>query len=130
MTVPNARSMRVLIVDDHPPFRRAARRVIDAMASYQVVGEATSGEEAVTLAESLRADLVLMDVKMPGIGGIEATRRIVDHSPDRLIILLSSYRREDVPAAVRSCGALAYLPKEAFGARALTGLLSRRPALD
>ena len=76
-------NVRVLVADDHAPFRRAARSVLSAAAGFQLVGEATSGEEAVALADSLRPDLVLMDIVMAGIGGIEAARSITAAHPRR-----------------------------------------------
>jgi CheY-like chemotaxis protein len=71
----------VLLVDDHRAFRVAVRSVLDAEPTYTVVAEATDGEEAVALARRLRPDLVLMDVRLPGINGIEATRRILAQEP-------------------------------------------------
>ena len=73
----------VLIVDDQAPFRRAARMVMAATPGFAVVGEAESGEEAVELFERLEPGLVLMDINLPGINGIEATRRITDRAPRR-----------------------------------------------
>ena len=74
-TVPPA--LRVLVADDQAPFRNAARAVLEIAQDFEVVGEVTSGEEAVDAAVTLRPDLVVMDVKMDGIGGIEATRQIL-----------------------------------------------------
>ena len=68
--------IRVVVADDHPPFLRAARAVVGATPGFELVGAAGSGEEAIELAATARADLVLLDVHMPGIGGIEAARRI------------------------------------------------------
>ena len=115
-------TVRVLVADDQAPFRRAARTVLRATTGFEIVGEAASGEEAVALAASLAPDLVLMDIKMPGIGGIEATRRIVEVRPETMTVLLSSYRAEDLPADARSCGATAYVHKEDFGPRMLRDL--------
>ena len=114
--------VRVLVADDRAPFRRAARAVLEATPGFEIVGEAMSGEEAVALAESLEPDLVLMDINMDGIGGIEATRRIAEARPQTVTVLLSSYREEDLPSDARSCGAAAYVHKEDFGPEVLRRL--------
>ncbi len=107
-------TVRVIVADDQTPFRRAVRAVLGATDDFELVGEASSGEEAVALVASLRPDLVLMDIMMPGIGGIAAARSIAAASPGTLTILLSTYREEDLPAQARSCGAAAYLHKSDF----------------
>ena len=107
--------VRVLVVDDQAPFRIAARAVVRATAGFEVVGEAKSGEEAVDQADSLAPDLVLMDINMEGIGGIEATRRITEAHPEVKVVLLSTYDAEDLPEDARRCGAAAYVHKEEFG---------------
>ena len=124
----SAGPVRVLVADDQLPFRRAARAVLDAMPEFELVGEAESGEEAVAEASRLEPDLVLMDVHMAGIGGIEATRRILIAQPGAALILVSSYRAEDLTVAAAESGALAFLPKDQFGARALTELWTSRGA--
>jgi two-component system, NarL family, invasion response regulator UvrY len=118
--------LRVLVADDQSPFRKAARAVLDVAPEFEVVGEVTSGEDAVDEAELLRPDLVVMDVKMNGIGGIEATRRILAARPETLVVLVSSYRSEDVPKAVAESGALAFVPKDRFSAVTLASLLADR----
>ena len=115
----------VLIVDDQAPFRRAARAVVTATPGFEVVGEAESGEEAVDLAAALAPGVVLMDINLPGINGIEATRRISSAHPDVVTVLLSTYREEDLPAGADDCGAAAYVHKEEFGPAVL---LEHRPA--
>ena len=120
-------TVRVLIADDQAPFRSAARSVLSATAGFQLVGEATSGEEAVALVELLSPDLVLMDIKMPGIGGIEAARSIVVGYPTTMTILLSTYREEDLPDEAGTCGAAAYLHKSDFSGQALRELWEDRP---
>jgi DNA-binding NarL/FixJ family response regulator len=105
----------VLIVDDQAPFRAAARTVIQVAPGFEVIGEAESGEDAVTLAEELRPGMVLMDINLPGINGIEATRRITDAQPSSVVILLSTYAADDLPADAKDCGAAAYVHKEDFG---------------
>lgn len=120
------RALRVLVADDQAPFRKAARAVLEVARDFEIVGEATSGEEAVDAAELLRPDLVVMDVKMEGIGGVEAARQILAARPETLVVLVSSYRPEDVPKAVADSGALAFVPKDRFSAATLEGLLPDR----
>src|SRR6185436_6788960 len=103
---------RVLIVDDQLPFREAANVVFDLLDQFEVVGEATSGEEARALVESLRPDLVLMDINLPGINGVDATRQITAAHPETVVILVSTYDVNALPRGASSCGALAYVHKE------------------
>jgi DNA-binding NarL/FixJ family response regulator len=105
----------VLIVDDQMPFRMAARAVVGVTPGFEVVGEAKSGEEAIEQVEALHPALILMDINMDGISGIEATRRITTEHPEVKVILLSTYDEEDLPLAARTCGALGYVHKEQFG---------------
>ena len=105
----------VLIVDDQAPFRAVARTVVQLAAGFEGVGEAASGEEAVELAASLHPSLVLMDINLPGINGIEATRQIVAAAPDTVVIMLSTYRADDLPSDAADCGAARYVHKEDFG---------------
>ena len=119
-------TVRVLIADDQAPFRRAARSVLSAVNDFQLIGEATSGEEAVALVDSLRPDLVLMDITMAGIGGIEAARSINARHPETMTVLLSTYREEDLPREALSCGATAYLHKSDLSGHALHHLWSER----
>ncbi|HEX5994908.1 MAG TPA: response regulator transcription factor [Jiangellales bacterium] len=107
----SAESVTVLVVDDQAPFRAAARFVIRATAGMEVAGEVETGEEAVAMAESLRPRLVLMDINLPGISGIEATRQIVDGRPETAVLLMSTYSAEDLPVEARSCGARGYVHK-------------------
>ena len=105
----------VLIVDDQMPFRMAARSVVMVTPGFEVVGEAKSGEEAIEQVEALHPELVLMDINMDGISGIEATQRITTEHPETKVILLSPYDEEDLPLGARTCGALGYVHKEQFG---------------
>ncbi len=116
----------VLIVDDQEPFRRAARVVLGHTDGFDLVGEAQSGEEAVTMVGELRPELVLMDINMPGINGIEATRRIVDANPDTTVVLVSTYSVDDVPADAAVSGAVAYVNKEELAPRVLRRVWEQR----
>jgi two-component system, NarL family, invasion response regulator UvrY len=106
---------RVLIVDDQAAFRSAARLVVDLSDGFEVVGEAETGEDAVSLAAALQPDLVLMDVNLPGIDGLEATRRIVASGSDARILILSTYSRSEYEAAAAAAGAVAFVSKDDFG---------------
>ena len=108
-------AVSVLIVDDQEPFRLAARLVVEATPNFEVVGEAQTGEESVRLASELRPDLVLMDVNLPGINGLDATREILASSQAVVVLLLSTYEEEEYGPRAAECGAAAYIPKAVFG---------------
>ena len=118
----------VLIVDDQMPFRRAARMVLAATPGFEVVAEAVTGEEAVEQFDALEPGLVLMDINLPGISGIEATRRITTSHPEAIVLLLSTYRADDLPADAGSCGAAGYVNKEQFEPAVVLDLWARRAA--
>ena len=105
-------TVRAFIVDDQPPFRAAANLVFDLLDDFEVVGEATSGEEALALVDALRPDLVLMDINLPGMNGVETTRRLSARHPDVVTVLVSTYEADDLPADAASSGAIAYVHKE------------------
>lgn len=107
--------VRVLVVDDQIPFRVAARLVVRRTEGFEFVGEAGTGEESVEVVADLKPDLVLMDINMPGINGIEATRQIRAAHPEVAVILLSTYSEADLPDDARDVGAIAYVHKEDFG---------------
>ena len=108
-------TVRVLIVDDQEPFRMAARMVVEATDGFDVVGEAETGEASVSMAAELAPDLVLMDVNLPGINGLDATRQILSGSGAVVVLLLSTYEEEEYAPRAAECGAAAYIPKAAFG---------------
>ena len=118
---PATRAIRVLAVDDQAVFRRAARDVIAATPGFELVGEAACGLEALTAVEHLAPDLVLLDVRMPGIDGIEVARRLDATHPQLVVVLISIEERIDVPSAA----ALERIPlvrKQEFGPRLLRRL--------
>ena len=119
-------SVAVLIVDDQAPFRNAARAVITMTPGFDVVGEAESGEDAVRMAADLAPGLVLMDINLPGINGIEATRQITAARPETVVMLLSTYREEDLPPGADDCGAACYVNKEQFGPDVVEDLWAKR----
>ncbi len=111
VSVPDVRPTTVLVVDDHALFREGMAALIDRWGEFEVAGQAPDGEEAVRLARLCKPDLVLMDVRMPGIGGVEATRRITaEDAGVRVVMLTMSNLGEDVFLALRS-GAHGYLSK-------------------
>jgi len=115
-------SVRVLIVDDQAPFRLAARMVVEATDGFEVVGEAESGEASVEMAQELDPDLVLMDVNLPGINGLDATRQILQAANHRIVILLlSTYEESEYGPRAAECGASAYIPKSSFEPDRLAG---------
>jgi DNA-binding NarL/FixJ family response regulator len=105
----------VLIVDDHQSFRRAAASVVEAADGFVVVGTVESGEESLVATERLQPDLVLMDVRLPGMDGLEATRGLRASARPPVVVLLSTYDEDDFGARARECGAAAYIAKSAFG---------------
>jgi two-component system, NarL family, invasion response regulator UvrY len=109
----------VLIVDDQEPFRSAARTLVSLLRGWEVVAEVDSGEDAVRAAAETRPDVVLMDINLPGISGIEATRQIVSAHPGTRVVLLSTYTKDDLPDDALDCGAIGYLRKEDLTPRAL-----------
>ncbi|HEV3354892.1 MAG TPA: response regulator transcription factor [Acidimicrobiales bacterium] len=112
-------AVSVLVVDDQLPFRMAAKTVVRVTPGFEVVGEAETGEEAVTQVDALHPRLVLMDINMPGINGIEASRRIHEAHPDVCVVLLSTYPADDLPADALAQGAAAYINKDEFGPQVL-----------
>jgi DNA-binding NarL/FixJ family response regulator len=104
--------MRVLVVDDHAAVRRSLTEVLQREAYVEVVGEASDGEQAVQLAAQLAPDLVLMDVVMPKMDGIEATRRIMRERPETRVIGLSMHDSMAYAARMLEAGACAYLMKD------------------
>jgi DNA-binding NarL/FixJ family response regulator len=103
--------IRVLVADDHPLFRDGMHGLLDSVADTEVVGEAASGEEAVRLAASLQPDVILMDIKMPGMNGLQAMREILHTSPHIAVLVVSMLEDDDSIFAAMRAGARGYLPK-------------------
>jgi two-component system invasion response regulator UvrY len=119
-----SRAVRVLTVDDQAVFRMAAREVIEATPGFEAVAEAGSGAEALTLTESLRPDLILMDVRMPGMGGVETSRRLHETRSEALVVLISFEDPADVDPVAQGCGAMACVRKQDFSPATLRKLSS------
>lgn len=117
----------VLIVDDQAPFRLAARAVLRRTDGFELVGEAADGDEAVERVRELRPSLVLMDINMPTMNGIEATRQIMAEAPGTTVFLCSTYQRSDLPPEAESSGFAAYVHKEELAPDLLRRLWDERP---
>ena len=118
--------VRVWVVDDQASFRMATAAALAAMEDFVMAGECETGESAIELMRNASAEIVLMDIHMPGMGGIEATRRIRAAHPDLMVLLMSTYDVEDLPAGAADCGAAAYLHKEQLSPDLLTRLWRHR----
>jgi two-component system invasion response regulator UvrY len=113
----------VLVVDDQPLARRAVSALIRSSAGFELVGTAASGAEAISHALRLRPDLVVMDVRMPGLDGVETTRRLMAELPGLRVVLTSTERSSDLPADLLRCGALGFISKQDLTAEALLELV-------
>ncbi len=112
----------VMIVDDQSPFRAAAKAVVDRVAGFELIAAVASGEEAVVTSDELAPQLVLMDINMGELDGIEATRIITRANPSTKVILVSTYAVDDLPPGARSSGAIAYVNKDELSPRVVRRL--------
>ncbi len=107
------RTINVLLVDDHDLVRAGIRRILEDVPNIKVIGEASSGEEALKAAKEIKPDVIIMDVKMPGIGGLEATRKILRVDPDVKVLIVSVCDDDLFPARLLQAGAVGYITKGA-----------------
>jgi DNA-binding NarL/FixJ family response regulator len=108
-----SRPIRIVIADDHPLFRAGLRALLESISDTEVVGEAATGEEAVDVALALVPDVVVMDINMPGLNGIDATRRIVDESEDVKVLVMTMHDDDEAVFAAIRAGARGYQLKGA-----------------
>lgn len=118
----HAHAVSVLAVDDQEVFRRVARALVDASDGFSWAGEAASGAEALERLGEAHPDLVLVDMRMPGMDGLELTRRLVAQAPQVVVILVSLEPAGDLPPAIRAAGACAHVPKQQLSPQKLREL--------
>jgi len=112
-TPPDRPPIRILVADDHPVYRDGLRALVARSPDLELVGEASTGTEAVTLATSTTPDVVLMDLRMPEMSGMDATRRILEARPELRVLILTMSEDDDSLFAAMRAGARGYLPKDA-----------------
>jgi DNA-binding NarL/FixJ family response regulator len=117
-------SLRVLIADDHPLFRHGLSALLSASPDFEVIGEATTGEEVIELAATFQPDVILMDIQMPGVNGIEATRRILHTSPHIRILIITMFEDDASVFTAMRAGARGYVLKDAQKADMLQAIRS------
>ena len=118
----SANPIRVLLANDHPPVRRGMRAILGVAPDTELVGEATDGQQALDMALELRPDVILMDLNMPKVSGIEATCRIREANPDTAILMLTMFEDDDSVFAAMRAGAHGSVLKGADGAATLRAI--------
>jgi DNA-binding NarL/FixJ family response regulator len=105
--------LSIMVVDDHPLFRNGIRTLLETVDGWEIAGEATTGEEAVALAQTVSPDLVLMDIQMPGMNGIDAIQELIQVNPEICILVLSMFEEDHMIFASIRAGARGYILKSA-----------------
>jgi DNA-binding NarL/FixJ family response regulator len=123
-TIARTDEIRVVLADDHPLILEGIRALIQSAPGIRVVGEATNGDDAVSIVLAEHPDVAILDVRMPGLDGVEATRRIVRDHPSTRVIVLSAQSDAEVAVRALRAGAVGFLPKDAFGSTLLDGIRS------
>lgn len=116
------RNARLLIVDDHEIFRRGLRALLEPYAEWKVCGEAVDGTDAVAQCKLLKPDVVVMDVTMPGLNGLEASRFIKKDAPETQIVIITQHDSPQIRAAAREAGAAAFVTKSAVGSELVSAI--------
>jgi len=119
--------VRVMIVDDQPVFREVARSLLESDGQFDVVAEAAAGRDAVDLVPEVQPDVVIMDIQMDDMSGIEATRRILGLCPEATVVLTSMTAEREYPRLVREIGALGFIAKRNLNGTALRSILGMGP---
>ncbi len=114
--------IKIMLVDDHRLVRAGLKRVLQEVADMQVLAEASSGEEALEMMRTHTPDVVLMDINMPGIGGLEATRRAIQRYPGTKIIVVSMHLEEPYPSRMLAAGAAGYISKDSAADEVVTAI--------
>ena len=121
-------TVRVMIVDDQPVFREVARSLLESDGQFNVVAEANAGRQAVDMVPEVQPDVVIMDIQMGDMSGIEATRRILGICPEATVVLTSMTAEREYPRLVREIGALGFIAKRNLNGTALRSILGLGPA--